>query len=386
MTDEALARHNDQVRAVWDAYRKGHPIRVPIIFGINVRFTMDIPEANPRQITFEQYFNNPQTMLERQLEHFFWIRHHIPQDAEMGLPETGWSVSIDFQNVYEAAWFGCPIRFFPGEVPDTVPILTEDNKKALLDSGIPDPFTGGLMAKNWDFYEFFRRKQEEGWTFMGKPIATVTPCGLGTDGPMTVCCNLRGATEFLLDLKEDTDFALELLDLVTSAIMERIRAYRRHLGMEEKPKVFGFADDSIELLSLDDYRELVFPFHQRLVTELADVGASVHIHLCGDAQRHFLFLKENLGVRSIDTGFPVDLSRARRELGPEVELLGGPPVPLLRYGTSDDVRRSVTQILTSGVMEGGRFILREGNNLAPGTPLENIRTMYEVGKELGCYR
>jgi uroporphyrinogen-III decarboxylase len=68
-----------------------------------------------------------------------------------------------------------------------------------------------------------------------------------------------------------------------------------------------------------------------------------------------------------------------------VELLGGPSVPLLRYGTPEQVREEVVRILRSGVMEGGRFILREGNNLAPGTPLENLWTMYEVGKQVGRY-
>src|SRR5581483_2935932 len=37
------------------------------------------------------------------------------------------------------------------------------------------------------------------------------------------------------------------------------------------------------------------------------------------------------------------------------------------------------RILQSGVLEGGLFILREGNNLAPGTPLENIEAMYPTG-------
>jgi uroporphyrinogen-III decarboxylase len=36
-------------------------------------------------------------------------------------------------------------------------------------------------------------------------------------------------------------------------------------------------------------------------------------------------------------------------------------------------------------MEGGKFILREGNNLAPFTPLENLWAMYETAKEYGRY-
>ncbi len=379
-------KHNEEVRQVWAAYRSGNPIRVPILFGVNPRYTMGILEANPRRITFQQYFEDPQKMLERQIEHAYWVRHHIPQDAEMGLPQEGWSVYVDFQNTYEAAWLGAPLYFSPGQVPDTRPFLQEENKYQLFDQGIPDPFQGGLMARNWEFYDFFLQKQKEGFEMFGRPIASVQPCGMGTDGPLTVCCNLRGATEFMSDLMEDRDYALHLLDFVTRSIILRIKAYRKRLNLPEKAKAWGFADDAIELLSPQMYQEWVFPFHRQLVEELAEPEAPISIHLCGDAQRHFLFLRDYLKVRSFDTGYPVDLGRARRELGPEVELLGGPSAPLLHHGSPQEVREEVLRILHSGVMEGGQFILREGNNLAPGTPLENLRVMYEVGKEYGRYR
>ncbi|MFZ8853424.1 hypothetical protein [Fervidibacter sp.] len=82
MRELNFERHNEEARQVWQAYREGKPIRVPVIFGFNVRFTMWLPEANPRKITFEQYFSDPQIMLERKIEHIHWVRHNIPQDAE----------------------------------------------------------------------------------------------------------------------------------------------------------------------------------------------------------------------------------------------------------------------------------------------------------------
>jgi hypothetical protein len=378
-------RRNEEVQQVWSAYRAGKPTRVPVIFGINARFTTWMPEANPRRITFEQYFSDPPTMLERQIEHQHWVRHHVPQDADMGLPEKGWDIPVDFQNVYEAAWLGCDLRFYPDQVPDTVPMLHDDNKRMLFDKGLPDPFKAGLMERNWEFYEYFKRKQADGWSMFDRPINSVTACALGTDGPMTVCCSIRGATEFLVDLKEDTAFALELLDFVTTAIITRLKAYRSYLGLPEKANPWIFADDSIELMSAKMYQELIYPFHKRLVTELAEPTAPINIHLCGDVQRHLVFLRDDLNVRSFDTGFPIDLGQARRDLGPEIELMGGPSVPLLCYGTAEDVRAEVVRTLQSGVMDGGRFILREGNNLAPGTPLENLWAMYDTAKEFGQY-
>jgi hypothetical protein len=40
----------------------------------------------------------------------------------------------------------------------------------------------------------------------------------------------------VIDLVEDTEYALQLLDFVTTAIIERIKTYRKHLGLPEKAK------------------------------------------------------------------------------------------------------------------------------------------------------
>ncbi|HCE00305.1 MAG TPA: hypothetical protein DER07_04625, partial [Armatimonadetes bacterium] len=263
--------HNREVKLVWEAYRAGRPTRVPMVLGINVRFTMFEHPANPEKIDFERYFADPETMLRRQLEHLEYIRFHIPADHEMGWPSE-WRIEVDFQNVYEAAWFGCPIEFHDGQVPDTVPILTNDRKRMLFDQGLPDPFEQSFLRRNWDFYEYFRQAEEHGRTHKGIPIRAGWPTGLGTDGPMTVCCNLRGTTEFCLDLMEDPGYAEELLDFVTEGIARRIEAYRRELGLPVVQEGFGWADDSVALLSAEQYREFVLPRHRRLVERFSTGG------------------------------------------------------------------------------------------------------------------
>jgi uroporphyrinogen-III decarboxylase len=240
------------------------------------------------------------------------------------------------------------------------------------------------MVRNWEYYDYFKAKKDMGFTWKGKPIAHVNPAGLGTDGPLTVACNLRGATEFFTDLLSEADYALKLLDYITEATIARIKAYRKRLGLPFKTQSWGFADDSVQLISTETYKGCVFPFHKRLVDEFSEGGPNA-IHLCGDSTRHFLFLRDNLNIRSFDTGYPVDFGWLRRELGPDVEVKGGPSVTLLSRSSPDGVREEVKRILSSGIMEGGRFILREGNNLPPGVPLDNLWAMYEAGVEHGRY-
>ncbi len=378
-------RHNAEVRQVWEAYHRGQPLRVPMILGINPRYTAFDHPANPRRLSFAQYFGDPEGMLTRQLEHQAWVRLHVPQDAEMGLPEKGWEVYVDFLNSYEAGWFGCPLRFFSGEVPDTQPLLQDEGHKwSLLEKGLPDPFSGGLMERNWAFYEYFKRRQQEGFTYLGKPLARVMPTGLGTDGPVTVACNLRGAAEFLTDLAADPEYARQLLAYITEATLSRIRAYRQHLGQPLKTNGCGFADDAIQSLSLQMYTDQVLPFHRQLIEGLSEVGANA-IHLCGDATRFFPFLRDELGIRSFDTGFPIDFNWVRQTLGPEVEIRGGPSVMFLGAATPAQVREEVRRILGSGISQGGRFILREGNNLPPDVGLDQLWAMYDAVREFGRY-
>jgi uroporphyrinogen-III decarboxylase len=115
------------------------------------------------------------------------------------------------------------------------------------------------------------------------------------------------------------------------------------------------------------------------------VGGRRSIHLCGDATRHFPVINKELGVTSFDSGFPVDFGKLRQAIGPAVEIKGGPPVMILREGTPAACARETRRILESGIMSGGRFILREGNNLPPCVPVANLEAVYAACQEYGQY-
>ncbi len=376
--------HNQEVQEVWDAYNAGKPIRVPLVLGVNIRYYLFTPWLNPKKLTFQEYFDNPDLMLETQVEFQHYVRHNLLFDGEMGMPKDSWGgVYVDFQNTYEASWFGCPMRFHENQVVDTEPILNDDNKRMLFDQGIPDPFTGGSMGLNMEYYERMKEKLLD-YIYMGLPVAGVSPIGLGTDGPFTAAANLRGSSEICMDLYEDPQYARDLLAYITDATIVRIRAYRKLLGHDLKPKCWGFADDSIQLLSPAMYREFVLPCHKRLVSELAGEGPH-SIHLCGDATRHFRTIRDELNVKAFDTGFPVEFGWLREELGPDVQINGGPSVQFLMAVTPDEVREECRRILATGVMTGEKFLLREGNNLSPGITEENVAAMHSAAKEFGSY-
>jgi uroporphyrinogen-III decarboxylase len=355
---------------------------VPIIFGINSRFILLNPKLNKNRILFKTYFENPEVMFHTQLDIAYWLKHNILQDYELGIPEEGWEIQVDLQNVYESAWFGCPVKFYEDQVPDVSSILEDDNKRMLFDKGAPDPFEG-IMEINLRYYEHFQNNAKD-FTFFDRPIKSIQPAALGTDGPFTIASNLRGATNILIDCAEDPEYVKMLLDYITEATIFRLRAWWKYMDMPLKMETFWFADDSIQNISTQMYKELVLPSHKKLINELGGTGRC-KIHLCGDSSRHFLTIRDELNCLEFDTGFPIDLGYMRNILGKNVRLSGGPSVQTLRFGTKKEVVSETKRILTSGVKEGGNFILREGNNLAPLTPLENIKAMYNTGRKYGKY-
>jgi len=65
----------------------------------------------------------------------------------------------------------------------------------------------------------------------------------------------------------------------------------------------------------------------------------------------FSALHEEFDVTIFDTGLPVDHGDLRKQLGPDVQIQGGPRVALLRKGAPDDVYNDTERILQSGVID-----------------------------------
>lgn len=376
-------QHNREVRDLWEAYRKGTHARVPMITGVSDRFYVLNPVTNPKGVSFYEYSNDPDLMFDMQCSFSEYAKFHIPGDHEMGIPEEGWTVNVDFQNYYEAAWYGCEVRFPDGEVPYAVPLLGEDNKNQLFEQGLPDPF-GGFMTKAKEYYDRFRERMKTA-RILGQRITGLGAWFTTTDGPFTVACELRGADNLCVDMLEDPDYYHQLMDYVTESIILRMKAWRRYMGQPEITKSFGFADDSILLLSNPMYREFVLPYHKRMAHALSTMEERGGVHLCGDATRHFKTLRDELNIYSFDTGFPVDHRAICLELGEEVTIQGGPRAQLIQQGPKEAIDAESKRILEAVKPVSRRFIFRDGNDIPPYTPLEHIQALYDACLKYGRY-
>lgn len=376
-------RHNEEARRVWESFNAGRPIRVPVgSFTIGPRVWILDPALNKTAITWETFSTDPRVMFDVQLQYKHFLHHHVVHDIEMGIPAEGWEIFTEFVNTAEAAWFGCEIFYPPGQVTASRPAYAGDRKHAIFDRGIPDPFSG-MMGTIREFYEYFveRARREE---FHGKPIKVLLPGhALDTNGPMTVAVDLRG-DDIFIDMIEDPEYVEKLFDFIIEAKVKRVRAWRKYLGMEERPAVGGTADDAIAMISTAQLKEQVLPYQRKLMREL--FGAGPHaMHLCGNVQRHLPTLVRELNIGHFDTGFPINFESLRTEIGPNVRIDGGVPVSIMLDGTPEQVKVEAKRIIQSGIADSGRFVLKEANNMPPRTPLKNIAALLEAACEVGWY-
>lgn len=376
-------QHNREVRALWDAYRKGTHTRVPMITGISDRFFVLNPNTNPKKVSFYEYSNDPALMFDMQCRFAEYARFHIVGDHEMGIPDEGWTVNVDFQNYYEAAWYGAPVEFPEGEVPYAVPFLDEDRKYMLFDKGLPDPF-GGFLGKAKEYYDYFTERSKH-TQILGQKISNIGAWFTGTDGMFTIACELRGTTGLCMDMYDDPDYYHQLMDYLTESTIQRMKAWRRYQGQPEITKSFGFADDNIALLSVDMYKEFVLPYHKRLAEALSTMEERGGVHLCGDATRHFKTIRDELNIYTFDTGFPVAHGKLCQELGDEVTIQGGPRAQLVHSGPKELIEAESKRILEEVKPVSRRFIFRDGNDIPPYTPLENIQALYDACLKYGRY-
>lgn len=384
-------RHNAESKKLWADFWAGKAARVPMTIGANYRMIVLDPKLNTAGHTFERIFSDPAAMIEAQADFLDWLHMNVLCDDPIG-PVRRYNVGVSFLNCYDALYFGCPLHFRPGQIPDTEPWLTDGNRDALFDRDFQDE--AAIVAHPWvarsiEFHEYITAQRSR-WQRDRAGLGDISPAFLGNDGPFTIACAVRPPDLVMTDMVDDPGYYHQLMGTITDAVITRTRVLRRHYGRDAlDTRGTGLADDACMMLSPRVYREFVLPYHRRLLDALADVraikagGGRIGMHLCGDASHLFPTMVKELGINLFDTGFPIDHGQVRRELGPDVWIQGGPKVQILKDGTPSEVFAETRRILESGVKAGGRFVLREGNNLAPCTPTENIEAMYQANLQFG---
>ncbi len=207
-------------------------------------------------------------------------------------------------------------------------------------------------------------------------------CARADQGPMDLSAQLRGISEFMVDLAtgEEEDLVNALLDysrrVATRYAYALIECGGRSTSIGEP--IAGPA-----MISPAYYRRYAFAHERRMVAELAGHGIILHLHICGDTEKitgDFIAT----GAQVLEIDHKTDAARLKRAAGSTTCLLGNLDTGLLALGSAADVDDACRELLEV-CKPGGGFILGPGCAMAPGTPAENIHALVESAKTHGSY-
>ena len=373
---------NEAKAQLWADYDRRRPSRVPVRLSTNPRIILLDPQLNAEGYTFEQAAVDPEIHVKVSLQWQHYVHTELNRftDSPFGVPDV-WPVHLVPYNVVEAAAFGADVMFPDGQVPTTEPPFDDSRKWELLDADIEHPLESGYLKQLLDFWRDMEKVCAD-LRFEGRPVRLEPWAATGTDGPLTVGMNLRGSS-FMIDMIDDPEYFDRAMDLFIRAAIVRRRAFFDYWG-DRLERANGMADDSCAMVGADTYCQRILHHHRAFY----DAGPSElrrFMHLCGNATHLFTTMVRHLNVDSFDTGFPVDHGALRRDIGPDIEVSGGPPIDLLLNAAPNEVHCRTRDILLSGIKQGGRFILQEGNNLPPRCPLPNLEAMYQACGDFGGY-
>jgi len=263
----------------------------------------------------------------------------------------------------EAADCGAAVQYFdhqPVALVEDQALLADKTKLAQLK--IPDPLGGGRMHNGIKALALYKqrvgdRKMIEGWV----------------EGPVAEAADLRGINTLMTDFFDDPGFVRDLFEFVVQMELRFAREQVR-AGAD----IIGVGDAAASLIGPQLYEEFAWPYEQRLVKGIQEMGAGVRLHICGNTRRLLKGMgKLKCDIVELDSLSPV--KEGREQMGPDQVIIGNVnPVQVVKEGNPALIRQEVARCHREA---GSRFIVGAGCEIPRGTPPENLKALCAYAHE-----
>ena len=144
-------------------------------------------------------------------------------------------------------------------------------------------------------------------------------------------------------------------------------------------------DSSRGFLKLDHFRQLYLPYLVELTEYVDGLGVPVLLHCCGRFIDYLPDLAETkiAAIHPLQRTAGMDLGWVKEHFGRRFCMIGNiDSSRTLPFGTPNDVATEVREAIGIAA-PGGGYVLASDHSLHDGIPVENIRTMFAVGRAHG---
>jgi len=352
-----------------------HPDRVPCILLICERYLMDAVLGG---YTLD-YFSSARKMADCQIAFAKWRSEHIFDDSVVAKV----NIFPYFENVSESGGLGCKILWSEKGPPRAIPFIEEPEDVDRFE--VPDWERGeGLWGKKFRYYrEMVDYAKSVDLTINGKSTHpnVAYPGGLNL-APVTLAVDMVGMERLSAWMFRCPDVVHRLLNRIAD---EEIRweKYCRSLT-DSKPKGIGISDDGAAYLSPELFKEFSVPYLNKIYDAFPGTRG---LHMCGAVEHQLDMYSEDLRITHFSAfGYCVDPHVAAEKLGGRAVMSGNVDPQLILNGPPSRIMEAARHVIEAIAPYGG-FILQDGANICPGTPIENMRAMLAAAEEYGkCQR
>lgn len=346
--------------------------RVPVGFCVVPRFFTPL-----FGIPYKEIFKDVEAHYYWQLQFAKYRIENIPEDMCCTGP-TLWMYPF-FDNVLDSDALGAEVIWPENETLQACPAI---HTVEAMDRFEISPPTSGLWGRQFEWCTRMRELAAETRVTIGGVEARVEvgPPSIGFLSPHMLAIDLVG-TDFYWWQMEYPEACHRFLEKITQTLIQAQKYFER-----EWPRPSGgfwLAEDSAQIMSLASFREFCVPYDMKLYHTLAAPSGDFGMHMCGNSTHLHPALVEDLHVTDFNIfGYLVPPEVAARNLGGKTRLWGNINPMLMLNGTKAEVKAEAMTALKAMAPCGG-FMLGDGANVCPGTPLENLAALTEAAEEFG---
>ncbi|HLC40793.1 MAG TPA: uroporphyrinogen decarboxylase family protein [Methylomirabilota bacterium] len=350
---KAQYTNRDRVAA---AYKRSYADRVPV-YPIVASFAGCLDG-----LSIEEYCTNPQKAIKAMLNYY----ERYQPDVVLAYNDLA----------KEAEATGCGVKYSDYVVPSIATHVLQEEKARLAKMEIPDPKRDGRLP---GFLEVC-----EGLTAAKLPAAT----GAVLVGPWTIAMLMRNPEVMLLETFEDPGFIHELMRWTTE--------YCKRFGDEViKTKIglsFSEPTASISLISPDNYREFIAPYHKELVDYFKAKKVGVTTHICGTTypiyedliQAGFTTISFDLDQQSDPTLHVDQLARFIEVAKKRAVAIGNVDATKFERASKAEIEAEVKRCIDTAARHSG-FILSTSCEIPPRSKPEIVQWFMDAARDYGRY-
>ena len=326
-------------------------------------------------LRYIDFFKDAETQFYYQLQFEKYRIENIPDDYCCG---PNLSIHPYFDNAIPPSGHGAEVGWDDDNPIRAIPVIHTIDEMENFEIAEPDHGLRGTAIDWWLQMKDFAAQTRVRFNGIEVPIdvGTLNLAGLS---PHMIAIDLVGE-DFYWWMLEYPEACHRFLKKITEGEIISEENTRR-IDPRPRGQYHGLAEDSAQIMSVEMFKDFCIPYSEILFKKYGQKGRG--IHMCGESRHLLKSLKEDLGMTSFDIfGYMVPLDLIVENLGGSTLLWGNINPMLMLNGTSTEVKQAATNCLEAMAPCGG-FMLGDGANVCPGTPLESFRAIMNAAEDFG---